>query len=201
MTKATLSIGLTGGIGSGKSLIAGVFESIGVPVFFADDYAKKSYEDWDFVQEIARVISPKVIVGGKFSKTELANVIFTDRKKRLMLNSLVHPKVLSAYNEWLSEQETPYALMESAIIYEIGWQGRFAKTICVNTPLNIVIDRIMKRDKITKEQAMERIQAQMATEEKVALADYVIQHDNMTMLLPQILEIDSDIRKLTTNNK
>ncbi|MDR0789160.1 MAG: dephospho-CoA kinase [Bacteroidales bacterium] len=191
-----LSIGLTGGIGSGKTLIARAFMEIGAPVFFSDIEAKECYNDWEFVQLVAKEISPTIIEDGKLSKQALAKIIFSDKAKRELLNKLVHPKVLSKYNNWFSQQTAPYVIMESAILFEIDWQQHFDKVICVKTPQEIAVERIIHRDNITEEEALERMSAQLPTATKVSLSDYIIEHDNQTMLLPQILNINNEILKL-----
>ncbi|MDR1847522.1 MAG: dephospho-CoA kinase [Bacteroidales bacterium] len=196
MSTKPLSIGLTGGIGSGKTLIAKVFMEIGVPVFFSDIVAKECYRDKSFVEEVARVISPTIIVNGEFSKQELARIIFTDNTKREQLNKLVHPKVLRMYNHWYKKQDTPYIILESAILFEIGWQQHFNKIINVQSPQEVAIERIMQRDGITEKEAMTRIESQLSSKSKSMLADYVIRHDNLTMLLPQILTVHNEILKL-----
>jgi dephospho-CoA kinase len=197
MKTQRLSIGLTGGIGSGKTLIAKVFTQMGVPVFFSDTEAKECYDDWDFVRLVAKEISPTIIENGKLSMPALAKIIFSDKSKRERLQKLVHPKVLSKYERWLEQQTAPYVIMESAILFEIGWQGHFDKMICVRTPQQVAIERIMQRDNITEKETLKRMAAQLPTETKVSLSNYIIEHDNQTMILPQILNINNEILKLT----
>ena len=201
MKTRPLSIGLTGGIGSGKTLLSKVFMEIGVPVFCSDIEAKACYEDKEFVRLIAKEISPSIIQNGELSKPTLASIIFSDQTKREKLNALVHPKVFSKYEQWFSQQTAPYVITETAILFEIGWQQHFDKIICVRSPLEVAMERIMQRDNITKQEARQRISAQMPPETKASLSDYIIEHDNQTMLLPQVLDIHARILELTNFNK
>ncbi|MDR1725319.1 MAG: dephospho-CoA kinase [Bacteroidales bacterium] len=195
----TLSIGLTGGIGSGKTLIGKVFEALGIPVFIADIEAKRCYEDMNFVNLIAKEISPCIIKDGKFSRETLASKVFSDREALQKLNSIMHPIVLNKFESWKEKQtdnNVPYVIMESAIIFEIGWEKNFDRVICIDTPMEVAINRVINRDNTTREAILQRINAQMPTDEKVLRANYVILHDNNTMLLKQILEIHKNILEL-----
>jgi len=201
MSKTLLSIGLTGGIGSGKTLICRAFEALGVPVFFADMEAKKCYDDMDFVHQVAKVISPKIIVEGRFVKEELAKIIFNDMEKRKQLNKIIHPLVIANYEKWLENQTYPYAIMESAIIFEIGWQQYFDKVISIFSPLKVAVERVMQRDNISEKEVEKRMSTQLPNEKKAMLADYVIKHDNNIMVVPQILEIHQKILNLSTQKE
>lgn len=194
------SIGLTGGIGSGKSLISKVFNHFGIPVFNSDKQAKELYKDPLFLQEIVEEFGEEIIENGKFSTQKLANIVFNDNKALEKLNSLIHPKVLDKYKLWQSKQTSPYTILESAIILEIGWQNHFDKIINIETPIEIAIERVKLRDNISREQVLQRINNQMPWQTKKQLSDYNIYHDNKTMLLPQIIAIHEDILKQIKNN-
>lgn len=187
------SVGLTSGIGCGKTLIAKVFTTFGVPVFNSDIQAKELYKDSVFLQQIVHTFGNTIIENGKFIPQRLADIVFNDTQALKTLNALIHPKVLERYKLWQSQQTSPYTILESAIIFESNWQNHFDKIINITSPLEIVIERVKFRDKISEEQILQRINNQLPVEEKEKLSDYNIFHDNKTMLLPQIIAIHNDI--------
>ena len=187
------SVGLTSGIGCGKTLIAKVFTIFGIPVFNSDIQAKELYKDSVFLQQIVHTFGNTIIENGKFIPQRLADIVFNDSQALKTLNALIHPKVLELYKLWQSQQTSPYTILESAIIFESNWQNHFNKIINITSPLEIVIERVKLRDKISEDQILQRINNQLPTQEKEKLSDYNIFHDNKTMLLPQIIEIHNDI--------
>lgn len=187
------SVGLTSGIGCGKTLIAKVFTTFGIPVFNSDQQAKELYKDSVFLQQIVHTFGNTIIENGKFIPQRLADIVFNDSQALKTLNALIHPKVLERYKLWQSQQTSPYTILESAIIFESNWQNHFDKIINITSPLEIVIERVKLRDKISEDQILQRINNQLPVEEKEKLSDYNIFHDNKTMLLPQIIEIHNDI--------
>jgi dephospho-CoA kinase len=185
----TLSIGLTGCIGSGKSLVCSVFEHLGVGVFISDTKAKELYKDKDFLKEIAQVFGQKIVKDNVLQAQLFADIVFSDKEKLSKLNSIIHPRVFAMYDKWKSKQNSPYVIAESAIMFESGWSKSFDKIICIDTPMDIAIQRVMKRDKVSQEQVTKRMENQMPLQQKLSLADYTLINDNQTMLLPQILEL------------
>lgn len=196
---AKAKIGLTAGIGCGKSLIARVFENLGISVFYSDKEAKRLYENPSFLQEIVKRFGESVIENGEFQTRKLADIVFNDRNKLQELNELIHPKVFEIFDQWSEKQKSPYVIMESAILFENGLQTHFDKIISISTPEDIVIRRVMARDGCSKEQVCARMTNQMSQNEKNALADYLIVHDDSKMLIPQILNIHTDILKYLFN--
>ncbi|MED9962852.1 MAG: dephospho-CoA kinase [Bacteroidales bacterium] len=186
-------VGLTSGIGCGKTLIAKVFTTFGIPVFNSDIQAKELYKDSVFLQQIVHTFGNTIIENGKFVPQRLADIVFNDSQALKTLNALIHPKVLERYKLWQSQQTSPYTILESAIIFESNWQNHFDKIINITSPLEIVIERVKLRDKISEDQILQRINNQLPTQEKEKLSDYNIFHDNKTMLLPQIIAIHNDI--------
>ncbi len=189
-------IGLTGGIGSGKTLIARVFEHLGISVFYSDSEAKSLYDNPMFLQEVASEFGEEIIFEGKLQKQRLAQIVFSDKTKLQRLNAMLHPKVMKLFSQWAQAQTSAYVIMESAIIFENNLQGYFDKIITIDTPKEIALRRVIARDRCSEQDALRRIENQMSQQEKNALADFVIQHDERTMLLPQILDIHSEILKL-----
>lgn len=187
------NIALTGSIGSGKSLVCSVFEHLNIPIFTADIQAKECYKDVFFLKEIAQEFGDYIVKDNVLDKKELANIVFSDKEKLEKLNSMIHPKVLDKFLLWREFQSAPYVILESAILFEIGWEKYFDKVICINTPKDIAIERVMIRDNISRQEVEIRMNNQLSIEEKCKRADFVIFHDNKTMLLPQILEIHKQL--------
>ncbi|MFA6201105.1 MAG: dephospho-CoA kinase [Bacteroidales bacterium] len=187
------NIALTGSIGSGKTLVCSVFEHLNIPVFIADIQAKECYKDNLFLKEIAQEFGDVIIKDNVLDKKELSKIVFTDKEKLKKLNSMVHPKVLEKFLQWRKFQSAPYVVFESAILFEISWEKKFDKVICINTPKDIAIERVMIRDNVSRQEVENRMNNQLSIEEKCKRSDFVIFHDNKTMLLPQILEIHKQL--------
>lgn len=192
-----LSIGLTGGIGSGKTLISRVFSHLFVPIYYADDRAKELYKKKEVIEKLISCFGESIMVDGCLDKKQLANIVFNDINQLRLLDSIIHPLVKQDYEMWKIKQDTPYVIMESAIIFESNWQEMFDKVICVYTPKEIAIERVMKRDNATREQVEDRIGNQMSSKEKRERSDFVVIHDNKNMIIPQILTIDKQLRDLS----
>jgi dephospho-CoA kinase len=189
------SVGLTSGIGCGKTLISNVFKSFGIPVFNSDLKAKEVYKEKEFLQEIIQTFGNTIIENGEFRAQKLADIVFNDSQALEKLNQLIHPKVLDKYLQWQRQYSTPYTILESAIIFESGWQKHFNKIITITTPIEVVIERVKLRDNTTEEEIKQRINNQLSIEKREQLSDYVIIHDGKTMILPQIIEIHQEIIK------
>ncbi len=194
------SVGLTSGIGCGKTLISNVFKTFGVPIFNSDQQAKELYKEKEFLEQVIHIFSTSIIENGEFSPKKLADIVFNDSQALETLNQLIHPKVLDKYKKWQSQQNSPYTILESAIIFETSWQNHFDKIINIETPIEIAIERVKLRDKISQEQVLQRINNQLNPETKKQLSDYNIYHDNKTMLLSQIIAIHEDILEQIKNN-
>lgn len=187
------NIALTGSIGSGKTLVCFVFEHLGIPIFTADTHAKECYKDILFLKQITHEFGDNVVINNVLDKKLLANIVFNDREKLRKLNSMIHPKVLDKFFLWQKNQSAPYVILESAILFEIGWEKNFEKIICIDSPKEISIERAMERDNFSRKDVESRINNQFSIEEKCKRSDFFIFHDNNTMLLPQILEIHKKI--------
>lgn len=185
-----LKIGLTGGIGSGKSTVAKVFESLGIPVYKADDEAKKLMAtDPQLIHLIKTHFSEEAYKEGKLDKAYLASVVFNNKEKLNLLNSLVHPFTIEDGKSWMNKQQTPYAIKEAALIFESGSQGEFDFVIGVYAPETLRIHRTIQRDKTDKEQVRSRMQNQIKEEIKMKLCDEVLINNEQRLLLPQIIAL------------
>ena len=187
-------IGLTGGIGSGKTFVGALFSKLDIPVFSADLEAKRCMvEDKTLKQEIQNVFGDEVYENGLLQKEILAEIIFKDKQKLEKLNKLVHPVVKQSFETWCAEQTSKIAIKEAAILFESDSHITLDKVICVSAPEETRIERVIKRDNISREQVMARIERQMSQHEKEKLSDFVIINDEKELLLPQIIKIITQI--------
>jgi dephospho-CoA kinase len=185
-----LKVGLTGGIGSGKTTVAKIFEAIGTPVYYADLEAKKIMSTHPkLVEEIKQVFGNDAYIGGILNRTFIAEKVFKDKDLLQQLNGMVHPYTIAHAKEWMEKQTTPYAIKEAALIFESSIQGEFDIIIGVYAPNALRVQRTMKRDGIGYEQVMERMQNQIEEEIKIKLCDEVIMNDEQKMLVPQVLAL------------
>lgn len=185
-------IGITGGIGSGKSVVCRIFSTLGIPVYEADSAAKMLYEKYPEVKDsIAKKISPEAIdKNGKVNRKKLSDIVFKDPEKLKLLNELVHPVVAWDFSHWLdSHRGFPYVLKEAAILFESGSDKACRKVITVVSPLDLRMQRIKDRDKKSKAEIEAIIARQSGDEEKISKSDYVITNDEKQMLIPQVLKI------------
>ncbi len=194
-----LKVALTGNIGSGKSVICKFFEMLEVPVFYADSEAKKLYNNPEILEKIKNLFGKKVFTPeGSLNKRALANQVFSDKDKLKELNALIHPEVYKAFDKWiLQHPDKPYCLQEAAIVFETGGYIRFDKTILVHAPEEILIERVMKRDSLSRSEVLERLNNQMDQNQKMMLASYLLPNDNTILLIPRILEIHSELIRLS----
>jgi dephospho-CoA kinase len=195
-----LKIGITGGIGSGKSTVAKVFEVLGIPVYYADDAAKKLMnEDEELKEKIQLQFGNEVYKDGQLDRKHLAEIVFTSPQKLALLNALVHPATLKDAERWMQKQLSPYAIKEAALIFESGAQDHLDYVIGVTTPAPLRIKRTMQRDGITREEVIARMDKQMDETIKMKLCDFVIKNNDQEMLLPQILELHEKLLTLSQN--
>ncbi|HSV87554.1 MAG TPA: dephospho-CoA kinase [Bacteroidales bacterium] len=193
-----LQIGLTGNIGSGKSTVANIFEHLGIPVYRADVFARNIMEHKEVIEEIGRILGERFIgKNNQIDRRALAAEVFSDKDKLASLNGIVHPRVLKNYDCWVDEQKKPaYVMMESAILYEAGLSGHFNKIIVVSAPFDLRIKRVMGRDNVSQTEALQRAANQMEQHELEAMADLIIVNDEIKPVIPQILEIDGNLRNI-----
>lgn len=184
-------VGVTGGIGSGKSLVCKIFRCLNVPVFSADDEASILLEtDPEIKLALTGFFGKELYLSGKLNKQMLAGLIFSDRKNMDIVKNIIHPAVLERFTEWCTCQAKPaYVIMEAAIIFETGTDRFLDKVINVSAPEAIRIERVCKRDGVSKEKVIERINNQITENERKEKADINLVNDGKVMLLPQILDV------------
>ncbi len=191
-----LRIGLTGGIGSGKSTVARIFAVLGIPVYDADSASKKLMaQDAELKKRIIHSFGPEAYLNGSLNRKFLAQQVFNDPEKLSLLNSLVHPATIASSEEWMKRQKTPYAIKEAALIFESGSQKYLDFVIGVKAPRELRLQRTMRRDGVSGDQVKSRMEMQMNEEEKLRLCDYVIVNDEQQLLIPQVLELDAKFRE------
>jgi dephospho-CoA kinase len=195
-----LKVGLTGNIGSGKTVIARIFSSLGVPVFHADLEARKQYEKENVISAVREKFGPTVFSqSGELLRPALAEIVFNNPVLLEELNRIIHPGVRKDYLEWCEKQVgASYSLYEAAILFESGHYKEMDRVICVTAPEELRIRRVMERDYITRDEVMRRIANQWEDARKAALADFVINNDETGMVIEQVLEIHG---KLIRNSK
>jgi dephospho-CoA kinase len=191
-----LQIGITGGIGSGKSLVCQIFSILGVPIYDADSRAKLLYiQNEELKSQIIQNFGKEAYTdAGQLNRTYLAKKVFNSSQKVGLLNSLVHPKVGEDYQLWVQQHVGfPYLMKEAALLFESGSYLSLDKIITVFTPVDIRIQRVITRDQHRSEDEIKAIIAkQIAEEEKINKADYIIYNDDKQLLLPQILRLHQD---------
>jgi len=188
-------IGLTGGIGVGKTFVASIFQKMGIAVFSADIYAKRCMQESEQLKNaIIQHFGTDIYKNEILQKQKLAEIVFSDSEKLNVLNKLVHPFVQIEFEKWCKNQTSSFVLKEAAILFESDSNKNLDAIICVGAPLQIRIERVMQRDSCSEQAVLKRIANQMPEEEKEQLSDFVIVNDSKEKLLPQIISIS---KKLT----
>lgn len=185
-----MTVGLTGGIGSGKSTIAKVFEVLGIPVYYADDAAKELMNtDEELKKKIIKLFGEETYPDGKLDRKHLGSQVFNDSFKLDLLNSLVHPVTISHAAKWMQQQTTPYSIKEAALFFESGSADKIDYMIGVYAPQHIRIKRVMERDGVTREEVLKRINRQINEELKMKLCDFIITNNEQQLVIPQVMAL------------
>jgi len=191
-----LRIGITGGIGSGKTTVARIFNVLGIPVYSSDDASKSLMNnDVELKNNIIKAFGKEAYSNGELNRKYLATVAFSHPDKIQLLNSLVHPATIKDAIAWMEKQHAPYVIKEAALIFESGSDKYLDLVIGVKSPLALRIERAMKRNNTTAEEVEARIRLQMNEEEKINLCDYIIVNDEQQMLIPQVLLLNEKFLK------
>ena len=192
-----LTVGITGGIGSGKSTVCKVFRVLGIPVFQADAVARQlQNEDPDIQKSLIALFGREIYSeDGLLNRRMLAKIIFNDKELLEKVNRLIHPAVHREFDSWkAAQQKTPYVLYEAAILFETGSAHNFDYTILVMADERERIERVMKRDQLTATAIQQRMQNQMNDAEKQKLADFVVGNNDNQMIIPQIIKLDQILK-------
>jgi len=186
-----IKIGITGGIGAGKSVVASFLTAMGVPVYIADDESKQLIATSSKIKEsLMKNFGENLFSDGNLNKTLLASLIFGNKENLDLVNSIIHPEVLSDFDKWtIKHQNKSIVAMEAAILFESGYDKNMDIIITVTAPKEERIKRILKRNKTSREEILSRMSNQLPEEDKCKKSDYVIYNDNDVAIIPQIEEI------------
>ena len=192
-----LKVGLTGGIGSGKTLIGEMFKRLGIPVFNADTEAKNIINsDTDIITKMKNYFGDDIYNEKGVDRKKLASIIFNDKNALEIVNSIIHPKVRECFFNWAERQnKSPYVIEEAAILFESNAYKELDITINIHADELLRINRVLERDKTTEEAVKNRMNNQLTDDERIKLADFTIYNDDKQMVLPQVLEIHNEILK------
>jgi dephospho-CoA kinase len=195
-----LKVGVTGGIGSGKSIICRIISTMGYPVFYSDLRAKElMVNDPELMAELRELFGQDAYETGtptpQLNRTFLAEKIFNDPDLINQMNAIVHPKVRKSFHEFAAQHPHTHVFNEAAILFETGAFRAFDKTILVTAPIELRIERVVQRDHIHRQQVEERMKNQWPDEKKLKLAEFVIQNDDQQLITPQVLEILSHLEE------
>ena len=189
-------VGVTGGIGSGKSIVASIFKSLGVPVYNSDIRSKELLNtNSELKSRLINQFGEEIYSSSGIDRKHFASIIFNDKKLLEISNSIIHPFVKKDFEDWVVAQSFPYVIKESAILFETGIYKQLDKTVLVTAPEKIRVKRVVERDKISKKVVLERIKNQWEDKEKILLADFEIKNDETQLLLPQVLKIHQALLK------
>lgn len=198
MTPMKIKVGLTGSIGSGKTLLAKALKAMGYPVYDSDQRARQMYLRKDVREEVRQKIGKQVFnESGMIDLKILARVIFQDSAKLQSINKIIHPRVLEDFTQWADRQKSRIVFQESALLFESGFSSYFHYTIMVSAPGEIRIERIMNRDGISRDDVLERMQHQMSDDEKSQKTDFVIVNDGKYLIMPRLNFVLEQIDKKT----
>ncbi len=197
-----IKVGLTGGIGTGKSFVAKIFATLGVPIYNADKAAKYLMNHNPIlIEAIKNHFGSNSYIDNKLQTSYIAEKVFNNQDNLNLLNSLVHPVVIEDGNRWMQEQTTAYAIKEAAILFESGTHVLLNYIIGVDAPLELCIKRTLLRDNITREQVIARIEKQMPNVDKMAKCHFVIHNNETLPLLQQVITIHNYLSNLPDAKK
>lgn len=187
-------VGLTGGIGSGKTTVAQIFNALGVPIFVADEVSKSIIDsDLSLQSELKSLLGNDVVKEGKIDRPYMASLIFNDANLLKEANALIHPAVGSAFQRWYLQQDFPYVLREAAILFESGSHKDCEAIVVVSAPEDLRIERVQKRSGESEVQIRARMSKQWPQKKKEELADYLIFNEQKEMLIPQVIKVHEDL--------
>ncbi|MBT8385688.1 MAG: dephospho-CoA kinase [Bacteroidia bacterium] len=195
-----IKVGLTGGIGSGKTTVADFFSQLGIPVYNADLEAKRIMNSSSLVKKkLIKAFGKESFIKGKLNSTFLASIVFSDKSKLDIINNIIHPEVGKDFLSWVKKQEAPYVIEESAILFENDLIGHFDYIITVTAPMEVRINRIIKRDQSSKDEILLRMSSQWDDQKKIELSDYIIHNIELNDTKRQVQKLHKKLLKKSNN--
>jgi dephospho-CoA kinase len=193
-----LKVGLTGGIGSGKSTVAQIFEVLGIPVYYADTEAKRLMnENTALRSAVTDLFGHSAYNNGTLDRKYISSIVFSDPSKLEQLNAIVHPATKKDGEEWMQRRTTPYAIHEAALIFEANVNTRLDHVIGVSSPTELRIKRAMERDNVSREEVLKRMSRQIDEEIKMSQCDSVLLNDEQQLLIPQVIDLHEKLIRLS----
>ncbi len=192
-----IRIGLTGGIGSGKTTVAKIFEVLGIPVYYSDIVTRQLMnEDAELRKNITATFGEQSYTAAGLNRSYIASIVFNDAEKLEILNSLTHPATIRHARQWMQKQRSPYIIKEAALIFESGSVADLDYVIGVYAPLPLRIQRAMKRDGVSSEEVEKRMKRQIDEDIKMKLCDFVITNDENELITPQVISLHEQFLRL-----
>ncbi|MCC5917330.1 MAG: dephospho-CoA kinase [Cryomorphaceae bacterium] len=197
MRDKPLIVGITGGIGSGKTTVARIFEKLGIPIYIADDKSRELTANHPDIKDFIKKQYGEDLFdkNGDLRRKALGEIVFADKEKLKALNAVIHPIVKEDFKSWAENQDAPYVLKEAAVLFESGTYTDCDYVILVVAPKESRIQRVMKRSGLSRDEILARMHHQWSDDDKVALSDFVVNNEDHSNLLPQIFEIHEDIKR------
>jgi dephospho-CoA kinase len=198
-----LKVGITGGIGSGKTTACALFAELGIPIYSADIWAKQLMEDDPRLKKHIRQAFgwDSYDKNDKLDRTYLAQIVFNDPQQLKILNAIVHPTVFEHYERWILEQakaNIPYSIKEAALMVESGSYKKLDKLIVVTAPIDVRLERTMKRDHMKREEVLKRVQNQLSDKARLEKADYVLKNSDVHTMDNQIIQLHNELLKISS---
>lgn len=195
--KTPNKIGLTGGIGSGKTTVSKIFHSLGVPIFNSDECGKQLLlENGEVIKNVIKIFGKKIIKKKKIDIQKLSEIIFSNKKNLESINHIIHPQVGVEFNKWLAQHNNNYIIKESALLFESKTHHLLDKIILVKAPIKMRIKRVLERDARTELQIKKIIAHQLKTRDVIKRADYIINNNEKTLLTPKIIQLHNQLSQL-----
>lgn len=193
----TLKVGLTGGIGSGKSTVARLFELLNVPVYYADAASKRLYHtNKELMANLKHHFGEDIYTADQLNRSRLAELVFNNPEKLELLNRLVHPPTIKDAEDWMLRQTAPYVIKEAALLFEAGSAQGLDYVIGVYAPVHLRIKRTMDRDGVSREEVQARMNRQIDEDIKMRLCDFVITNNEQQLVIPQVLQLHQQLLQL-----
>lgn len=195
-----LKVGITGGIGSGKSTVCQIFSALGIPIYYADEEAKKIYfNNHQLKSELIQSFGDSIYISSNEINKPLLREIISNDNSRKKLNALIHPRVFEHFENWAKNQKSPYVIKEAAILFESGANKTVDLTIGILADKDVRLNRVLHRDQLSQDIVLKIMQTQIPQEELELKCNYLIQNDGNEMLIPQVLKIHQELLHQSTH--